>query len=230
MLYTLLALAIAPGIAIILFIYLKDKYEKEPFSMVIKCFLFGLFTIFLPLLIETIASNLYPDFHFKPFAIFIYAFFIVGLSEEFSKYLLLRFYAYKSPLFNEPFDGIVYSVVISMAFATVENIFYVLEHGIGVALIRMFTAIPAHAACAVLMGYYVGIAKFSKNKIWYLILGLSSAVISHGFYDWFLFQYYMPGLQLLAFVVLIIIVILSFKAIKRHKNNSPFNVSNPPLS
>ena len=28
----------------------------------------------------------------------------------------------------------------------------------------------------------------------------------------------------------IIIVILSFKAIKRHKNNSPFNVSNPPLS
>ena len=38
----LLVLAIAPVIAIILWIYLKDKYDKEPICILIKFFIFGI--------------------------------------------------------------------------------------------------------------------------------------------------------------------------------------------
>jgi protease PrsW len=228
MIFILLALAIAPAIGIILLVYFKDKYEREPFSLLLKCFLLGILTIIPAIIIELAAGRLDPSNTSNPGSIFIYAFFIVGLSEEGSKFLLLRIYPYRSKNFNEPFDGIVYSVVISMGFAAAENIFYVLEGGMGVALLRMVTAVPGHAAFGVLMGFYVGMAKFKKNHFAYLLLGLFVAMVAHGFYDWFLFQEDMPGLQLLAFVCLIVIVIFSFRAMKIRKKNSPFNPSNQP--
>lgn len=228
MTFGLLALAIAPGIAIFFFIYFKDKYEKEPFSLLLKCFLLGLLTIFPPILIELAGSRFSPDSHPSSFGILIYAFLFVGLSEELSKFLLLRSYPYNTRHFNEPFDGIVYSVVIAMGFATAENIFYVLENGIGTGFLRMFTAVPGHAAFGVLMGYFVGISKFRQHNFGLLLTGLITATIAHGFYDYFLFQVDVPGLQILALVCLILIIILSFRAIKIHRRNSPFNPNNRP--
>ncbi len=54
---------------------------------------------------------------------FIKAFFVVALTEEFSKYIIVRYYAQKNTAFNEPFDGIMYAVMVSMGFAATENIF-----------------------------------------------------------------------------------------------------------
>jgi RsiW-degrading membrane proteinase PrsW (M82 family) len=231
MIFILIALAIAPAIGIILLVYFKDKFEHEPFSLLLKCFLLGILTIIPAIIIELLAGKLDPSQTNNPGSIFIYAFFIVGLSEEGSKFFLLRIYPYRSKHFNEPFDGIVYSVVISMGFAAAENIFYVLDGGMSVALLRMFTAVPGHAAFGVLMGFYVGMAKFKKNHFGYLLFGLFVAMAAHGFYDWFLFQQDLPGLQILSFVCLSLIVIFSFRAMKIQKKNSPFNPLNqPPIS
>ena len=38
---TLLALSMAPGACIIVYIYLKDKHEKEPTGLLVKSFFFG---------------------------------------------------------------------------------------------------------------------------------------------------------------------------------------------
>lgn len=226
MVLLLLALAIAPGIAIIFFIYYKDRFEKEPFSLLLKCFLLGIFTIIPPIFIETAGNYFSPEISSISYHTIIYAFLFVGLSEEFSKYLLLRIYPYRSKHFNEPTDGIVYSVVISMGFATAENILYVIDNGIGVALTRMFTAVPAHAAFGVLMGFYVGLSKFKKHNFWYLSIGLFTATAAHGFYDYFLFQKDVPGMQIFSFVCLIFIIKLSLRAIRVHRKNSPFNPNN----
>ena len=48
----IIPLAIAPGIAIALFIYFRDKYEKEPFRLLLGCFLFGILSIVPAALIE----------------------------------------------------------------------------------------------------------------------------------------------------------------------------------
>ena len=136
----------------------------------------------------------------------------------------MRYYAQTNKEFNEPFDGIVYAVMVSMGFAATENIFYVLEGGYQTALLRAFTAVPAHATFGILMGYYMGKAKFSNNKIVLNLTGLLLAIIFHGAYDFFLFIEFIPGIWVGAFVSLFIGIFLSRKAIKRHQNNSHFKV------
>lgn len=104
-----------------------------------------------------------PD-DYSIFQQFIKAFFVVALIEEFSKYIFVRFYSQPKKYFNEPFDGIVYAVMVSMGFAAIENIAYVSQGGMGTAIVRAFTAVPAHATFAVLMGYFMGLAKFAPSK------------------------------------------------------------------
>lgn len=136
----------------------------------------------------------------------------------------MRYYAQTKEAFNEPFDGIVYSVMVSMGFAATENIFYVLEGGYQTALVRAFTAVPAHATFGILMGYYMGKAKFSNNRIMLNLTGLCLAILFHGAYDFFLFIDFVPGIWIGAFVSLIIGIYLSRKAIKRLQDNSNFRI------
>ena len=124
--------------------------------------------------------------------------------------------------FNEPFDGIMYAVMVSMGFAGVENIMYVIQGGMDVALIRAFTAIPAHATFGIIMGYYMGKAKFSNNRMKWNLIGLSLAILFHGAYDFFLFIGFIPGISIGAFISLIVGIILSKRAIKAHQEISYF--------
>lgn len=78
----------------------------------------------------------------------------------------------------------------------------------------------------ILMGYYMGKAKFSNNKVLLNLTGLLLAVIFHGAYDFFLFIDFVPGIWIGAFVSLAIGIILSRKAIKKHQDGSIFKNSN----
>ena len=222
----LLFLAIAPVAVVILYIYFKDKYEKEPIKIVAISFLLGAtVSIILTFTLGYIASSLVPLTDVKSISQqFIKAFFTVALVEEFSKYIIVRFYAQKKNEFNEPFDGIVYAVMVSMGFAALENILYTYQYGFGVGVTRAFTAVPAHATFGVIMGYFMGKAKFSNNSIKLNLLGLLFATLFHGSYDFFLFINFIPGIYIGAFVSLLIGVILSKKAISRHQNSSSFKV------
>lgn len=221
---TLLILsALFPVLLVILIIYYMDKYEKEPRRLLIANFLLGAIVSIILTTILYIASDfIFTEDENSILSQFIKAFFIVALIEEFSKYVIIRFVAQPNKAFNEPYDGIIYAVMVSMGFAATENIVYVINGGYGVALIRAFTAVPAHATFAILMGYLMGKAKFTKNSWQLNLLGLSLAVLFHGAYDFFLFIDFVPGIWVGAFVSLIIGVILSVKAIKIHQHNSHF--------
>lgn len=185
-----IAIAVAPGIAICLYIFYRDKYNREPSLNLIISFLLGCAAIFPAAIFEQ-SFEFVNDGTQIGLAIFCYA--IVGFSEEFSKYLGLRFYSYRRKSFDEPLDGIVYSVLVSMGFATIENVLYVLKYaelgqGYQVGFQRMFLSVPAHATFGVLMGYFVGKAKFTPGKsLKYMIMGLLAAIVFHGTYDFFLF-------------------------------------------
>lgn len=223
----LIAMAIAPGAAIMWFIYSRDKYEKEPKKLLLWCFLFGIASIIPAVILEAIGQAVGFGISDNIFITFIFAFVVVGFSEEFSKYIFLNWYAFKKKEFNEPFDGIVYAVMIGMGFAVFENIFYVLSNGFTNALMRAVTAVPAHAAFGVIMGYYFGLAKFNKKKQFqYKMTGLLGAIALHGGYDFFLFQQNFPALVVLAFVALAVGIWFSFKAIKMHQEASPFKPGN----
>ncbi|GIV37141.1 MAG: protease PrsW [Cyclobacteriaceae bacterium] len=219
----LLALAFAPGLAIALYIYLKDHHEREPFGLLMTSFIYGgvstLVTLFIswPMdLIFVLRDDSLSDQ-------FTNAFFKVALVEEFSKFIFIRFILYYNKNFNEPFDGIVYATMVGMGFATLENILYVFQYGIPTGILRMFTAVPAHGCFAVLMGYYLGKARFTHRHEWaYSLFALLVATAFHGAYDYFWFISFVPGIWLGAVLSLIIAVVLSRRAIRLHQQASPF--------
>ena len=203
---SLLFIALAPVIVILIYIYIKDKYEKEPLSFLFENFILGaIVSIVVTLVLGYFIQRLFPITNKESIIQqFIKAFFIVGFVEEFSKYIIVRYHAQKNAEFNEPFDGIVYALVVSMGFAALENIIYVYQYGFTTGLTRAFTAIPAHATFGILMGYFMGKAKFSKNNVKYNLLGLLVATVFHGAYDFFLFLDFLPGIAIGAFISLLI--------------------------
>lgn len=223
----LILLALAPGVAICLFIFHRDAYNREPKLNLILSFILGAITIVPAALAEeailgrtrtTDVGN-----------IFVKAFLVVALIEELVKFLVFRLYSYTRKSFDEPLDGIVYAVVVSMGFATVENILYVQKFGWQVGIIRLFLAVPAHATFGVLMGYHAGKAKFEPNRETQLLLmGLFWAVFFHGLYDFCLFlqdsdikEYISNGMLFLGAIASFIIAIrLSMKQIKEHRRLS----------
>ncbi len=228
--FFLLAIATAPGLAIGLYIYLKDKHEREPIGLLVKAFIYGILSTVLTLIISIPLSSVVPIDEHDIGEQAIHAFLLVALIEEFSKFVFVRGVLYRDKNFNEPFDGIVYSVMVGMGFATFENILYVAEGGMGTAFLRMFTAVPAHAAFAVLMGYYLGKAKFEHKKGYYSLYALGIATLLHGAYDYFWFIAYLPGIWVGAIVSLALGIYFSKKAIKIHQDESPFHPDVlPPL-
>lgn len=218
---TLLALAIAPGIAICIYIFLKDIYNKEPKRLLLASFLLGILTIIPPLFIET---ALQPYFTDGIAGTWLFAFAVVALSEELSKFFVLRYYCYRRKSFDEPLDGIVYSVMVGMGFATIENISYVLQYGYGTAFIRMFLSVPAHATFAVVMGYFVGKARFdSANSFRYMVTGLFWAVLFHGGFDFFIFLQKSPDIkpyvsETLLFAGAVVSFIIAIRLSRKHIN------------
>jgi RsiW-degrading membrane proteinase PrsW (M82 family) len=217
----LLALAIAPGIAISIYVYEKDRFEREPRRLLVISFLLGMAAIFPALFLELILEPLIT--HENPILYHaLIAFAMVAPVEEIVKFLCLRYYAYRSPNFNEPLDGIIYSVMVAMGFATLENIFYVMQYGMQNALLRMFTAVPAHATFGIAMGYFAGIAKFSRNSFFNLVMGILLAVLLHGAYNFFQFISFIEGMATGALVSLVLGIIFARNAIRKHQHSSPF--------
>ena len=220
--FFLLAIALAPGAAIGLYIYWKDKHEREPLGLLVKSFFFGVISTLITLLISWPISRLIPLDPTSLTQQAVHAFLLVALIEEFSKFIFVRWVLYPNKNFNEPFDGIVYSVTVSLGFAGLENILYVMDGGVETAVLRMFTAVPAHASFGVLMGYFLGKAKFEHKKAHYAIYALGVATLFHGAYDYFWFISYVPGIWIGAVIFLIIGIVLSRRAIHIHQQASPF--------
>jgi RsiW-degrading membrane proteinase PrsW (M82 family) len=129
--------------------------------------------------------------------------------------------------FNEKFDGIVYAVSVSLGFATVENLFYVFsENSMQVGLLRAFTAVPGHAIFGVVMGFYLGLARFSeREKGKWLLRAFLVPWLLHGIYDFLI----MSGhpLLILAFIPFLIFMYrIGLKRMREFNQESVFNPAN----
>ena len=221
----LVLLAIAPGIAIAVFVYFQDKYEPEHRLPLLLCFGLGALATLPIMAMERYLLFLSGDIFHSWLRLFAFSFFVIGLIEEAGKFAILYWFPFRRPFFNEPLDGIVYAVMIGMGYACVENLWYAQEYGFRVTLLRMFTAVPAHAVFSVIMGYYLGLARFPKlgtntrNAVLRSILWPATA---HGLYDFFLLQEIARELEYVALFLLIVGFTVSFDMIKKHQDDSPF--------
>jgi len=179
----LLVIALAPVLIILFYIYIRDKYEKEPLSLLIKSLVIGILITIPVIFVESLLSKMWNGESGIMNAGYR-AFVVAGFTEELFKFVALFWLIWKHKEFDEKFDGIVYAVFISLGFAAIENILYVYEYGADIGYLRAFTAVPAHAVFGVVMGFYFALAKFSKKyNSYFLIKALLVPVLLHGFYD-----------------------------------------------
>ena len=191
--------------------------------------LFGGILIILPVIfVERWLSALSP-FTSKVGAAAWHAFVVAGSTEEVFKYLALYLLIWKSPSFNEKFDGIVYAVFVSLGFAAVENVMYVMDGGLQTAAIRAITAVPAHAIFGVTMGYYLGIAHmYEELRKQYLLRAIAIPVLLHGIYD-FILMVEIGWLLILFIPYVVLLYVMGIKKMKTLSNASVFKPMDEPL-
>ena len=209
----LIALAVIPALLLLIFIYKKDKLEKEPPRLIVRLVLMGIVSTFLAMVTERIGINIL-DSVFRvdslSYRILLY-FVVVGLSEEGFKYLVLKIFTWRNAEFNCKFDGVVYAVSVSLGFALWENIQYVAAYGVQTALVRAVTAVPGHACFGVLMGGWYGLAKRKQKQNWNSasrlarFLAILVPTIVHGAYD-FVATSDLKIINFIMFVVIMFIV------------------------
>jgi RsiW-degrading membrane proteinase PrsW (M82 family) len=93
---SLLALALAPGVAIGLYIYLKDKHEREPLALLMVSFFYGALSTVVTLFISLPLDFIVTINEMNVVHQFGNAFFKVALVEEFSKFIFIRFILYNN--------------------------------------------------------------------------------------------------------------------------------------
>lgn len=199
---SLLLIALAPVAILLAYIWLRDKYEKEPWQLLLKALALGAISVIPILFVERFLMG-FIDLFSGYLRVFWNAFVVAAFTEELFKFLFLYLLIWKSRDFNERFDGIVYAVFISLGFAGVENVMYVFNYGQGVGITRALTAVPAHFLFGVSMGYFFGMARFFANRRPAMIrMALLVPMLLHGIYDFILMS--QQQLLLLLFIPFVI--------------------------
>jgi len=183
---------IAPAVFWIGYFYYKDRFQPEPlrnlglsyvfgFTAALACFLFyGL----LPLIgIPDDPSALMEK---NRVLFFVYSLVVIGLVEEFFKFLPFLLIVARFKAFNEKIDGIIYASMIALGFASFENLFY-LVHMEGLALFgRAFASPLTHTIFSSIWGFTVGTARIYNKPIFKAsLVGISAAAFLHGIFDFF---------------------------------------------
>lgn len=225
---SLIALALGPVVAIFFFLWAKDRYEKEPLRRIILTAGIGAVAAIPIVLVELLWGHVLEDIpNMSVNELAFMAFVEVGLTEEFFKAAAFLITAYWSKHMNEPYDGVIYGAAAALGFAAIENVLYVLVGGVGVALLRALTAVPAHAMFGIFVGYFAGRAKFTSYPVLKPILilaGFALAVFQHGLYDFLLFitQTDYPLAFLGIIPLLGLMLLFSLLMIRNARNRSPF--------
>jgi len=161
----LIVIAVIPGIALALGLYLTDRYDREPVRLLLKLFLFGMLSAIPTIIAERFLSNI--NFFGGILAIAWTTFIVAGFTEEFFKRLVVMRIAYYHNAFDEKLDGIIYCAYSALGFATIENIMYIIsgyDADPYIGWYRGLLSVPAHMLFAVTMGYYLSLARFSPDK------------------------------------------------------------------
>ena len=207
--------ALLPAVALMIYVYRKDRAEPEPIGLVVRVFLFGALSGPVAAIIENVLFGVFEAVIPAGTLLIVVEYFIgVAAVEEGCKYFCLNTIR-KRPEFNYVFDAIVYSVAAALGFAALENIFYVFDGGLDVAFTRAVFSVPGHMADGVVMGTFFGLARKRElhgNRAGarrFYLLAYLLPVVEHGFYDTAL-SLDSDGFMLIALATDVIFIAIAF--------------------
>ena len=178
-----LVASLIPSILLLIIALYTDRKSKEPMKNILICLGSGILTIALSKYLEELVM---PYISNNIILIYIWAFI-----EELSKLLIFVLFIFDNKYYDEIYDGIVYMALIALSFAGLENIMYAFSEStvidsISLALMRDFTTVPLHIFCGIVIGHFMSLANFSKEKnikIKNMILAIFISSLIHGTFN-----------------------------------------------
>ncbi|NUP07582.1 MAG: PrsW family intramembrane metalloprotease [Polyangiaceae bacterium] len=206
-----LAVAILPAVLLVYLFKKWDEKRPEPPGMVRNAVIFGMVSIIPAVIIELTLSAILGTGLVQAQGQLVNSFVVAAGVEEGLKLSIVMLYFWRKEAFNEVMDGILYTAATSLGFALLENVLYA-GGNIVTGIARAISAVPLHATCSAIMGYFVGRAKMRGSAFVKVSLGYGIAVFIHGLYDWAVFSGgkfgFAPPEPLLGFAIAVGIVVV----------------------
>lgn len=226
---------LVPGLLWLMFFYLEDKYEKEPISLLLGIFVAGGVAAYA--IAKPFSQILMPEVAVLEqsfLGTFVNQFLIEATIEMVVIFVVVRFTVYFSDEFNEPADGLIYTIAAGLGFAATYNILYI--SGLdainpGVVISRMISFYLVIAIFSGIMGYFIGIAKFSNKsnsfKELLMLAGFLIAVLLNAVF--FTIMKEIQGMSynvwlelLISSGIVIVLYLLMYALLSRSVEASPF--------
>ncbi len=211
----ILTLSLSIVIAVLLYYFVRYRQGKEIFIGLFHSFLWGMLSVAIVFVFQTIAYWYGLSSLTNLRRIIFYSFIVSGFGSEYGKYLVLRFYAFPKSNFYGPLDSITYSVMIALGFSFMSNVLYfTLPFYSKVDFFYANTMVIANVVFAIILGFFVGMAKSRENKFVDSMTGLFGAAFFHALYE---FCFRTNDIKLLIFFsigALIVVLLLFYKAIE----------------
>jgi len=181
--YTLLAYIQAPLLAVLFVMYLRFKFTISSMKYLIRAFLLGIGAIIFLVILDLIVGSMGYDALKNLKRSGFYSFVVIGFGSEFGKFIVLRYIILPLKRFNGPLDGVIYGVLIGLGFAAIAVPLF--SAGIFSSIPKpqfIFTYPLASIIFGIIMGFFLGMGKYRKNRLIDSLTGLGAASFFHGFY------------------------------------------------
>lgn len=156
-----LAFSLIPTLILVGFVLYSDRRNKEPVRNIVICLLSGILSVALSGYLEQLVM---PYIGNNIILTYIFAFI-----EEISKMAIFFLFVFDNKYYDDIYDGLVYMMLIALSFAGLENVMYAfsestIQESISLSIMRDITTIPLHVICGIIIGYFLSLSSFSKDK------------------------------------------------------------------
>ena len=156
-----LAFSLIQTLILVGFVLYSDRRNKEPVRNIVICLLSGILSVALSGYLEQLVM---PYIGNNTILTYIFAFI-----EEISKMAIFFLFVFDNKYYDDMYDGLVYMMLIALSFAGLENVMYAfsestIQKSISLSIMRDITTIPLHVICGIIIGYFLSLSSFSKNK------------------------------------------------------------------
>lgn len=186
------AAALLPSMLLLALFHRSDRF-REPPRLLWGTFGLGVLAIVPAVVVEGLLSGISESIRHPAGRAAFDAFVVAALVEESLKLCVLLVLPFRKAEFDEPMDGIVYGVASALGFATLENVLYVVQGGIGVAVMRGLLSVPGHTAWGAMLGFLAGRGRLRGRPFAGAMAGLAASAALHGLYDFPVMYAFMGG-------------------------------------
>ena len=220
----LFLIAFIPPIIFVIYIRNVEHYQREPWTQIFLCFLWGSTIAVVAALILEIILDIPLSASIQDYSLYslILAVVIAPIVEEFTKPLALRLKSVKRELM-EIEDGFVYGAAAGLGFAATENLLYeasFLSEGLYLfvilVIIRTIGGCSLHASATAMTGYGYSKSIMYGKPLLMVLPFFIIAILMHGTYNFIVSFNLLGGIVGIGAVLLFALLCLRYIVRKIH--------------